>query len=279
MRRRVLNSLRWAVTRRIPEPLLIRMVRGRRPRHPITRLLPNNYQYPPGTLRTVEREGVRLLVDLHDQIGWYVYFKIGDPDMERLRTMYRPGQVVVDVGANIGQTSMWAARMVGPTGRVLALEPHPGNYQRMLSNLALNNFTNITPIQVGLGETARTAMMDQPRPDNAGAHRVHPSGSTPVKLTTLDALDLDRVDVLKIDTEGYELRVLMGGRKTIARDRPLMFIEVHDGHLRDAGTSASELVAYIRDLGYRVTNADTAEPVLPESDFTDWFDVVCEPGV
>jgi len=229
-------------------------------------------------MRTVTRHGVRLEIDLHDQIGWHAYFDLTVNDMERLRSVCRTGQWVVDVGANIGETSMLAAQGVGSTGKVFALEPHPGNYRRMISNLALNSFTNITPIQVALGDAEGSAMMDEPRHDNAGAHRVATTGSIPVRVTTLDALALDRVDVLKVDTEGYETRVVRGGRSTIARSRPVMFIEVHDGHLRDAGSSARELIRYVRELGYEVHDADTDQAVFPDSDFSNWTNVICLPS-
>ena len=232
-------------------------------------------------MRRIRSGGSTIDVDLHDQVGWHAFFGFSIAAEEHLHALFAPGQVVADVGANIGTTALFEASAVGPNGRVFAFEPHPGNFSKMKHNLSLNAASNVSPVNMGLSDVAGPAFMDEPRSDNAGAHRVSPTGRVPIQLTTLDRfLDsvgpLERLDVVKIDVEGFETRVLRGAKRTLARFHPVLFIEVHDGHLRDAGSSAKELITFVRGLGYEVVDADTGAQTYPDSDFTEWTDVICK---
>jgi FkbM family methyltransferase len=140
------------------------------------------------------------------------------------------GQVFLDIGAYVGPYSIRAARAVGPTGRVIALEPDATNRRQLEKNLALNGITNCT--------VAPFAAWSRPgrvrwRPGSEPVwHRVdEAAGPGEIEATTVDEvvsrMALPCVDWIKIDIEGAELEALQGAAATIKRFHPLLFIEEH----------------------------------------------------
>jgi FkbM family methyltransferase len=159
------------------------------------------------------------------------------------------GDVVVDVGANIGTHAVLFARLVGPEGGVHAFEPQRLSYQMLCANAALNGQTNIYARQVGLSDApgeARVPIPDLQVGGNFGNFRLeaHQQGEC-VPVVTLDSLTLPKVRLLKIDVEGMEAKVLRGGRKLIARDKPVILVE------NNIADNSSGLVSLLGDLGYR----------------------------
>lgn len=138
--------------------------------------------------------------------------------------------VALDVGANIGLTSVLLARC-GP-GPVYAFEPHPATFGYLEKTIAANGLTNVTPVNLALGAEAETLpfFVDE---DSSASHVVSPQndgrdGSITVPISTVDAFaaDLGRpVSFIKIDAEGAEPDVLKGAEATLQRDRPGVFVE------------------------------------------------------
>lgn len=144
----------------------------------------------------------------------------------------RPGDVVVDVGANLGLVTLHAAQRVGPLGRVLALEPHPVMFQRLEQNIALNDFANVRAVNVAAGaERDRRPIFDVPSVNIGRASLISPK--TPhilagmVDVQPLDdiARELLSIRFLKIDVEGFERDVVAGAREILAR-LPIVCMEV-----------------------------------------------------
>ena len=196
----------------------------------------------------------------------------GGYDKDVIQSVQRfvgPGTCVVDVGANVGAVTLLVAKLVGPAGRVLAVEPGPPYVERLRANLALNASLSdrVTVHQVGLSDAPG---MLQWRPDpkdpwNAGLSTAHPDsrpGEVTVPVTTLDALvasqELDRLDFIKIDVEGMELEVLRGARQTLEKLRPVLLLETMEMFRiwRRERTGIADVFAEIEgllhDLGYRL---------------------------
>lgn len=129
------------------------------------------------------------------------------------------GGVFVDVGANVGLYSLWAARLIGPGGSVVAVEPHPGIRARLAFNVAANRLVNIRIVPAGIGEAPGTARLHSSAGGNVGqssliedvAFRSAESFEVPVRplLDVVVEAGLTRIDVLKVDVEGYEDRVVV----------------------------------------------------------------------
>lgn len=267
-RRGMMRAIRAPLRSSLVERVLRRYTLGRPFSGLAAHLLPTPEQYPRGSVRRCDLYGLRYEVDLSDLMGWYVYFGFRDPSTDAYVGLLKEGQVVVDVGANQGATVMRAARAVGPRGRVIGLEPDPDNFARCQHHVRLNALDNVELVRVGLSDESRRAALVSPNAANSGMKTVA-TGDRPdgveIELRTLDALvlerGLDRIDVLKIDVEGLEPQVLRGGATTLARYRPILFIELNDPSLVDHGSSAGNLVELLCSLGYELTDAETGHPV------------------
>jgi FkbM family methyltransferase len=167
-----------------------------------------------------------------------------------LASFLKEGDMVVDVGANIGVLALLASRKVGPAGRVLAIEAHPGTHAALLENLRLNAAHHVTAVQTAVGpEEALVRFSDKPGDD---WNRVEAgSGAIEVKQTTLDSVcrDCARIDLLKMDIEGFELPALKGASETLGKTECLL-IECWDANTRSFGYAAGEVVEHLVRAGF-----------------------------
>lgn len=192
------------------------------------------------------------------------------PVQEALAEVVRPGDVVYDIGANVGFFSIISARLTGETGRVIAFEPVPANADLVRRNAELNDLGNITVVEKAVSDHSGSGELvlaeysggaalstTTPPPDAAG--------SIEVELVTVDAAvaagELPAPDVVKIDVEGVELEVLRGMSETLRRDRPIVICEIDDGTREGYDRKHDSCVEYVRSIGYDVTPLADSYPV------------------
>jgi FkbM family methyltransferase len=160
----------------------------------------------------------------------------------------RPSDCVWDVGANVGLYSSMFSRLVGATGKVFAFEPSPKNFARLTS--AIGSLENVVLVPMALGDTAgRMAFAEGS--DATGATSRVVGGAVDRTPTTVDvevrrgdelilSTKADEPDVIKIDTEGFELEVIRGLNQTLRRPKlRALFIEVHFALLQDRGLAGA----------------------------------------
>ena len=179
------------------------------------------------------------------------------------------GGTVIDIGASIGVHTVTYAEWVGPTGLVAAFEVNPRAYECLEHNT--KHLPQVLPVKTGLSDVDGKVVLVEL--DNAGANYLTTGKSkAKVPVTTLDSYEFKNVSFIKIDVEGYEVKVLEGGRETIEGSRPAMLVEVNRHALERAGTSAEELSEVLADLRYstRITD-DRIEWSAPQ------FDILCLP--
>lgn len=246
----------------------------------------NHYQYPKPSLRRARRHGILYQMDVSDYMDWYIYFDLRNRSKEVLFSMVHEGDLLVDVGTNIGESVLNFARSAGPTGQVFGFEPDPANRDRCLRNLALNPGLRIEISSLALAAETREFTLYRVDPLNSGANRILSGDSSAegvrVRSTSLDVFVetqvLSRLDLLKIDVEGFEMNVLRGGIGAIEHFRPKMFIEVDDNNLRAQGDSAAELVHFLEERGYDIHRAKDGAAIGSGFDFAGChFDIVCLP--
>jgi FkbM family methyltransferase len=184
-----------------------------------------------------------------------------------------PQAVVVDVGAHAGQFSKLFARMA-PAGRVYAFEPSAYARSVMAPAVRISGLSNITLVPLGLSDRAAEMELVTPikRRGGLGFGTAHLGGDDEatssvvqaVALTTLDAFAaeaaLTRLDFIKADVEGWELRALKGGHGCLARFRPALYLEVDAAMLARAGDTPADLFAWLAGLGYRSFKAPSLTP-------------------
>ena len=193
-------------------------------------------------------------------------------EAERLQRWLPKGGVVVDAGANLGFMALLFSGCVGPEGRVFAFEPSPFVYPRLVEVIDKNGLQNIRHFNLGCGTARMCETLVVPRASgNASIKRdgVGLEGGGREVRIEIDALDnvllplTERVDFLKIDTEGFEDQVLTGAERLITRFRPVIYIELSQ-QFHDSSRKAIEwLVA----RGYSFDREPRLDRVLSADNF------------
>lgn len=177
----------------------------------------------------------------------------------------RPGDTVVDCGANIGYFTLIFARLVGPRGRVFAFEPEPTNHRLLARNIASNGYGNVTTAQQALSRVAGEATLHLAQ-DNLGDHRLGPVRDSrrviSVPVTTLDsscAARAERIDFLKMDVQGREPAVLDGAHELLAAHPDLwMLTEFWPAAIEESGDDAGAFLSRIDELGFSIAVLDSS---------------------
>lgn len=191
-------------------------------------------------------------------------------ETEVFRRLCTPGDFVVDIGANIGWYAVIASRLVGATGRVLALEPDAANLRLLQKNIATAaGAGKVDVLNVALGERVTRAKFFLSA-SNLGDHRLFDDGearrTVMVPVQTLDALLADRAvqpTLLKSDTQGSEARIIRGARTLFATGwRPVLLLEFWPYGLTHSGDDPLDLWQYILTLGYNVCEVSEGHPRL-----------------
>lgn len=146
------------------------------------------------------------------------------PILERIRQDYPVQRVIVDAGANIGNHSLYWAAFQSPEA-IHAFEPLEENCRLFERNLAA--YPNVQLHRIALSDRAGALRM-KPIMGNLGISAVAEGGPVEVQAAALDSFVLERVTLIKVDVEGWEDRVLIGARETIARCHPLVLVEDWD---------------------------------------------------
>jgi FkbM family methyltransferase len=188
--------------------------------------------------------------------------------------LLHPGDVFVDVGANIGYFSVLAASVVGEEGAVFAFEPDPDNFRLLQANAALNEQQRcIAPVRAALSDTAGTGRLFLAE-DNLGDHQVYAGEedrpSLPIELlqgSEYLAERLRRLDLLKVDTQGSEFHVMAGLLPLLLTlpHKPRIIIELTPNSLREAGSSGRALIELLAELGQPMWIIDHIEHCLHAS--------------
>jgi FkbM family methyltransferase len=148
--------------------------------------------------------------------------------------LLRPGATFVDVGANIGCVALLAAKLVGPAGTVIAVEPNPENVQLLFRGIAANCYRNVRVFPVAASNRCETVRLVGTT-SNTAVGQGRDAGAFYVQAVPLDGLlaELDSVDCIKLDIEGYEPFALDGLARTLERHRPALVVEFNPRCLRD----------------------------------------------
>lgn len=160
---------------------------------------------------------------------------------------FRPGSIFCDIGANIGNHTIFALKLLNAS-RAILFEPNPTAIEVLRSNVHLNGLrkqVDLGFLGLGLSDTAATGLSIRAPKTNVGAGRLKEGGGEIQTIPGDEALADRHVDFIKMDIEGMELRALSGLSATIARCRPTMFVEVDNAN--DAG-----FMSWIAANGYRV---------------------------
>lgn len=237
-------------------------------------------------------------LDSRSWIDWNLLFR-GDyePHLTKLWTrLASKNSVAIDVGANIGAHTLTMARCVGPGGRVLAFEPNPIVRTVLEQNLHLNGIKHVSVFDCALGSQAGSLPLRVPKRDseefsNLGLASLvaleTPHDLINVDIRTLDdvleAEQVERVDVIKIDVQGYEMETLRGMRECLARHRPALVFEYDAWAWRQANVQPADAFNMLDAAGYRICRLDgstgaTERPLDRKESLPDYLDLLALPS-
>jgi FkbM family methyltransferase len=202
--------------------------------------------------------GLGMRVRPHEDHGRSLW-RLGIYDLVLSEAIWRlldRGESAIDAGANIGYVTALMAGRLGPQGKVLAFEPHPKIFAELLSNIhgwASRPIASIKPFLLALSSNTGTAYLEEPRDfdRNCGTSRVMANGAACLRVNTTRLDDVcseyGNVDFLKLDVEGHELEVLLGGQGVLEsrRVRDLIF----EDHSRSFN---SPVVSLLESFGYAI---------------------------
>lgn len=179
----------------------------------------------------------------------------------------KPGAIVIDAGAYIGDHTIAYAKSVGVDGFVFAFEPSPEAFECLQYNL--EGMTNTTCFNQGLSSKIGSKGIVK-YTNNIGMNYL--SEGNDISVTSIDDLGLFGVDFIKIDCEGYELEILKGAYETINKYKPVLLIEINKETLKRNKVSEKDIFKFLENAGYKYRNIYFEQSLSGEQ-----YDIICEP--
>lgn len=186
--------------------------------------------------------------DLYVGKSLELYGEFSEIEVSALCELVKPGDTVLDIGANIGCMTVPLAQRVGPEGAVFAFEPNRLTFMNLCGNAALNSLRNVFCLPVGVGKEPGTMGYLEYDPEtslNIGGLPMDSGLPTKTAIVRLDSMPLPDCALIKIDVEGMETEVLQGAEQTIGKFRPLLYVE------NDRPEREADLLSTLCELRYR----------------------------
>lgn len=213
---------------------------------------------PQGTVE-VFSEGHKIFINSKDTgIAPYLLMNktFAADEVLLLNKILKPNMVFVDIGANVGYFSLIAAKLVGDQGQVYAFEPDPENFKLLEKNIKVNNYKNIIAINKAISNKSGKARLYL-EPDNLCGHSlVAKNGNKFVEVETIildEFLKNKKIDVIKIDVEGFEPAAFEGMKNTIKNnDKISMITEFYPEAIKKAGYSPEKYKNDLIGMGFKL---------------------------
>lgn len=212
------------------------------------------------------RNGVRWNLDLSEGIDLSIYLfgQFERSTSQAIRSLLFPGAVVFDIGANVGALALPMANQVGEMGRVYAIEPTSWAFSKLSKNLDLNPklAKTLLPFQMMLTDLQSNVpqnIYSSWKLEQGETHPIHGGRLNSVKGAQVTSLDLlveklgvKKVDLIKLDVDGFELKVLRGATQVLSRIKPKIILEVTPYTLEEQNDSLEALIEFLYNANYRL---------------------------
>lgn len=195
-------------------------------------------------------QGNKMFLDPGDSLELSIQGVYGELDTNIVKNEIKPGDIVIDVGANIGYYTLIFAKLVGKTGKVIAFEPEPKNFQLLKKNIAINELTNVIieqKIVSDKNEKIKLFLADS----GIVGHRINPIKNT-TNFIEVDSVTLDnylqinnlnkKINFLKIDVEGAEMQVLEGAKCILENHDLKIFTEFNRLAIKKLGMDPKKML-------------------------------------
>jgi FkbM family methyltransferase len=247
------------------------------------RLVPPEYLYSLNSWRQVERKGIKLKLDLSNVVDHEIFFNVSDISFEKFIDEIADAQMVWDIGANIG----WTAHLLKkkfPGATIYAFEPSSKNRSRLQENIELNKF-DIQVVPYGLSDSPAKVKLYSVLSTNPGMNRIlNTEENLPYEIIDVivgdsfwHTIGSPKVDILKIDVEGFEMAVLNGLTELLDECHPTIFVEVDNKNLRSNNSSAFELLQFLSFRRYQIFSAQSNSILsYPFKSLSEHFDIIAK---
>jgi FkbM family methyltransferase len=228
------------------------------------KIIPLSHEYSSNEMRTVQRDGVNYRLDISDYMQWTLFADLPDFSWQYAMSSRKSGDIILDVGANVGHFCLKIAQSLLEQKlndlQIHAFEPNPAVFSSLISNFHSNDqLKNVVYLHnLALGNKKETEIGFAFNETNSGGGRIDDESGiskTKVKMVKLDDWVRDnnirKIDFMKIDVEGYEPDVLLGGLETIQRFKPVLYLEITDDWFKKRGYSAEWVFDLLSKWGYQ----------------------------
>lgn len=286
MKESLLKLIRSLTRNEWLEKLIITQTAGKRRNSFWAKLLPRRDQYSSTDYRDAVREGIKYRLYLNDYEDYWIYLKVKAEHREYY-DLVKDGMVVMDIGTNIGMSLLNFTKR-NPSGYNYGFEPVPETYNKAAHNVSVNPFKNVEVNQLALSDEEGMLYFDYTEEHKSG--KAHSGGnfllkggkkdSISVRATTLEKFvaekNITKIDFIKMDVEGFEINVIKGGMEILKRLKPMFYIEVNDSTLKRQGQTPEQLLALLKEIGYKIESFPDKKLLENMNDFTNcYFDVLC----
>ena len=214
---------------------------------------------------TVLRGGIKYELDLTKLIDMSIFFGGWEKTtIHFLKANVKKNDIVIEVGANIGAHTLLIGSLVGNGGSVIAVEPTDFALKKLRKNIDLNPQIKSIDVVDSIASDAEILIIDNLNSDWSLDSTQSPqrlkSEATTVDLI-VDKYKCTRVDLLKIDVDGYDFKVLKGSKNTIEKFKPNIFIELCEYTLKGKGDSVKDIFKFLFDYGYECFDETTDQKI------------------
>jgi len=229
--------------------------------------MPKHFHYKKNSVREVSRNDIVYHLDLSNWIEWNLFFKNKINDEENLYSLVKENMTVLDIGANMGELTLNFAKIVSEKGRIISFEPSWENFSKLSQNVFLNLKLKdrIRLYNVALGDTSGNSFLQKNDEHNSGMNSIGLTGEA-VVMKSLDDIfseeKFEHCDLIKIDVEGFELKILKGAETVIKKFKPILYLEVNNDLMKPHGDSVSDLMRWFNSNCYKIIH-----PVMSEEKF------------
>jgi len=215
--------------------------------------------------KVVEIFGFQFLLDEKDSLGLSSQNSFEPETFSALNKIITPGMCSIDVGANIGYFTVFMSKWSKKQGKVYAIEPNALNFDILSKNVKLNNCSNVELFNIAVGESSGVLPLFLSE-YNQGMHRLYPSELCTKKTEEIVVRRLDevfqdqKIDLIKIDIEGFEYFALKGALEILQRNLSIKIIsEYCPATCLEAGAKPSNLLFFLEKMGFHVFDTKANE--------------------
>lgn len=268
----------------LPEKFLFQLSNGKGDESFFVKILPRHFQYSSKDIRYVKRKDINYKLSLDNYNDFILFYGINNQNKDVMYSLIENGDVVLDIGTNIGEVILNIAKK-NTNGKIYGFEPVDYNYEKLITNISLNNFANIIVSKLALSDKKETLFYKEKKGHSGGISmnkeaKMDNSYKT-IESVTLDEFvkekRLDKIDFIKVDIEGFEMNFLQGAKETIKQFKPKLFFEIDEKKLIQQKTSPEEVVEEIRSLGYKIIDIESSIEIKPNERTKKHSDIYCLP--